>query len=105
MNEGMVAAISTFVKEPDDDNQSKPLEDPDEYSDELYKLPLDIALVSYPSGDPRTLDEALQGPNAKKWQEALEYEICQLEKLGTWKVVDLPQGQNAIPCSKVMRVK
>jgi hypothetical protein len=90
MNEGMVAAISTFIK------------DPDEYPDEPYELPPDIALVSYSSRDPRTLDKALQGPNAKNWQEALEYGICQLEKLGTWEVVDLPQGQTTIPCSEVV---
>jgi hypothetical protein len=105
MNEGIVAAISTFVEEPDNDNQSKLLKDPNKYPDELYELPLDIALVSYLSGDPRMLDKVLQGPNTKEWQEALEYEICQLEKLETWEVVDLPQGQTAIPCSKVIRVK
>jgi hypothetical protein len=40
--------------------------------------------------------------NGKK---ALEYEIGQLEKLGTWVVKDLPEGQTAIPCSKITRVK
>ena len=51
------------------------------------------------------LDKALQGLNAKEWQEALQYEISWLEKLGTWKVEDLPQGQSTIPCSKVIKVK
>ena len=41
----------------------------------------------------KTLDEALQGPQAKEWQRALEYEINQLEKLGAWVVEDLPKGQ------------
>jgi hypothetical protein len=47
----------------------------------------------------------LRGPNAKEWQEALDYEIGQLEKLGTWVVENLPAGHTAIPCSKVLRVK
>ena len=54
---------------------------------------------------PKTLDEALRGPNAKEWQEALEYKIGQLEKLKTWVVEDLPQGHTAIPCSEVIKVK
>jgi hypothetical protein len=38
------------------------------------------------------LDKALRGPNADEWQKALEYEISQLEKLGTWLIKDLPKG-------------
>ena len=51
------------------------------------------------------LDKALQGPNAKQWQEALDYEISQLEELEMQAVVDLPQGHTAIPCSEMVRVK
>lgn len=28
-----------------------------------------------------------------------------MEKLGTWVVEDLPPGQTAIPCSKVIKIK
>ena len=55
--------------------------------------------------DPKTFDKALRGPDSKHWEEALQYEINQLEKLGTWEVEDLPAGQTAISCSKVIRVK
>ena len=51
------------------------------------------------------LDEALHGPNARKWQEALDYKISQLERLKTWVVEKLPQGHIPIPCSKVIKVK
>ena len=76
-----------------------------EEPDEAYKLPPDLVLMGYSHLDPKTLDKALYGPNAKEWQEALQHEICQLEKLGTWVVEDLPQGQMATPCSEVTRVK
>ena len=51
------------------------------------------------------LDKALRGSEAKDWQMALDYEISQLEKLGTWVVEDLPKGQSAIPCSEVLKIK
>ncbi|KAG2743666.1 hypothetical protein P692DRAFT_20644316, partial [Suillus brevipes Sb2] len=37
-----------------------------------------------------TLSQALSGPDAVEWQEAIDYEISQLEKLGTWEVVNAP---------------
>ena len=76
-----------------------------EVSDYPYKLPLDIVALGHSDSDPKTFKEALCGPNAKEWQEALDYEINQLQKLGTWVMEDLPTGQTAIPCSEVMRVK
>ena len=33
------------------------------------------------------------------------WNINQLKKLGTWIVEDLPKGQMAIPCSKVLKIK
>ena len=53
-----------------------------------------------PMGNP-----TLQGPNAKEWQAMLDYEIDQLEKLGTQMIEDLPQGELIIPCSKVLEKK
>ena len=76
-----------------------------EYSNYPYELPLDIAALGHSNLDPKTFDKALHGPNAKEWQEALDYKINQLQKLGTWVMEDLTAGQTAIPCSKVVRVK
>ena len=64
-----------------------------------------MALVGYSSTNPKMLDKALHRPNAKQWQEALEYKISQLKKLNTWIVEDLLKGQTMIPCSKVIKVK
>ena len=69
----------------DDDHEALP--------DAKYDLPPDTAAVGHPSTDPHMLDKALQGPNAKEWQEALEYEINQLQKLGTWVVEDLAKAR------------
>ncbi|KAG2048406.1 hypothetical protein BDR06DRAFT_895720 [Suillus hirtellus] len=37
-----------------------------------------------------TLSQALRGPDAEKWKKALDYEISQLEKLGTYELANLP---------------
>ena len=36
---------------------------------------------------------------------SIDYEISQLEKLGTWVVEALPKGQSTIPCSEVFKIK
>ena len=79
MNDGLVAVL---VQENKPDNDS---------------LPPDFALIRPMSSEPKSLDETLRSPDAGKWQEALEYEISQLERLDTWVVGDLPKGQVAIP--------
>ena len=68
-------------------------------------LPLDFTLVGTLNSEPKSLDEALQGLDADKWNKALDYEIDQLEKLGTWVVENLPKGHTAIPCSEVLKIK
>jgi hypothetical protein len=47
----------------------------------------------------------LNGPDGVEWQEALDYKISQLEKLGTWEVADAPSGANIIPCHFVLATK
>jgi hypothetical protein len=52
-----------------------------------------------------TLKQALNGPDAIEWQEAIDYEISQLEKLKAWEVVDAPPRANIIPCHYVLVTK
>jgi hypothetical protein len=52
-----------------------------------------------------TLREALSGPDGLEWQEAVDYEIIQLEKLRAWKVVTPPSNANIIPCHFVLATK
>jgi hypothetical protein len=52
-----------------------------------------------------TLQQALSGPDAEEWREAIEYELSQLEKLGTWELVDAPDCANLIPCHYVLATK
>ena len=95
---GLTAVVATLDDEPKANSSVKRPEEPDLY-------PPELALVGHFPDDPKTLDEALKGPNTKEWEEALKYEINQLEKLGTWEVVNLPRGKTTIPCSEVIKVK
>ena len=94
-----MAAITHFEDLKEDENMSPSIHE------KLHYSYLDTALLGSHSSDPKTLDKALRGPKSKHWQEALEYEINQLEKLGTLEVEDLPAGHTAIPCSEVLKVK
>ena len=87
MNKSLIAAIMALVEEPPEDDNKVPadveavqenvevkliVEDKEGF-DSLYELPPDISLVGCSNGDPKMFDEALHGPDAKHWQEALEY--------------------------------
>jgi hypothetical protein len=52
-----------------------------------------------------TLCKALSGLDSQEWQEAVNYEISQLEKLGAWKVVTSLSNANIIPCHFILATK
>ena len=89
MNEGLTAAI-TVTTDDNDNNTQEQLEHIDRYLNCFSEYLPNVALVGQNTADPRNPNEALHGPNAKEWQDVLQYKINQLEKLGTWKVKDLP---------------
>ena len=81
MHFGLVAGIAQS-NGLDDDELS--IELSDDHDKAFMDLPPDFALISGLNSEPTSIDEALHGPDVKKWQEALDYEINQLEKMGTW---------------------
>jgi len=104
--QGLHANIAEYDPE-EDEIKIEPWnsDDDDDNNDSWYELPPDFALASAMGTEPRTFDEALRGPNAAQWQAAYDYELSQLEKLGTWEVVYLPEGETAIPFTEVLKVK
>ena len=65
----------------------------------------DFTLGSSMGTKQRTLDKALCTPHTKEWQNAYNYEIGQLMKLGTWDLVQLLAGKTLIPHSLVFKEK
>ncbi|QRV85696.1 Copia-like polyprotein/retrotransposon [Ceratobasidium sp. AG-Ba] len=68
---------------------------------------LDWSLAAHmasPSDSP-TVDEALAGPDASIWKEAMESEVATLKKMGTYEPVELPPGRKAIGNKWVLTLK
>jgi hypothetical protein len=86
LNEGESASIAIIPEEDREDTQ-------------LIHWALAAALPE------PTLQQALNGPDAMEWQEAIDYELSQLEKLEAWEVVDIPHHANVIPCHYVLATK
>ena len=78
---------------------------PEDEEDWGVELPPNFALIGALGTELKLLDDVLSGPHTKEWQTALDYEIGQLKKLGTWVIEDLPKGHNAILCSAVIKEK
>ena len=48
--------------------------------------------------EPQSKDEALETPEATHWKQAADEEMEALNKMNTWKVVELPEGQKPTGC-------
>ena len=54
---------------------------------------------------PKTLKEAMSGPNREKWLAACKTQLAKIDKKGTWVLVHLPPGQKALPSKWVFDPK
>ncbi|MCP4492594.1 MAG: DDE-type integrase/transposase/recombinase [Gammaproteobacteria bacterium] len=70
-----------------------------------YVSVLDEYAFAGAEDDPKTIQEALQRPDAKQWKEAADEEFQALQDNGTWELVPLPAGRKAIGSRWVFRVK
>jgi hypothetical protein len=55
--------------------------------------------------DQPIVENAINGPESGDWKLAIEAELAQIEKLGTWELVEPPNDANIIPCRWVLRRK
>lgn len=55
--------------------------------------------------EPKSYRQALEGPHAKEWQEAMDEEYQSLLSNSTWTLIDLPPDRNEIGCKWVYKVK
>jgi hypothetical protein len=52
-----------------------------------------------------TYQEARKRPDWPKWDEAIQAELQNLEKTGTWRLVERPPDANVVNCRWVLRIK
>ncbi|KAK4685970.1 putative transposase, partial [Tremellales sp. Uapishka_1] len=55
--------------------------------------------------EPRTVRQALSGPNKKQWLASMKVELDNIESKGTWEETRLPPGRKAIGCRWVFKRK
>ncbi|CAI7906274.1 unnamed protein product [Closterium sp. NIES-54] len=63
-----------------------------------------FSLVEMPR-EPATLKEALESSDAEEWKKAMENELKSIEENGTWELVELPEGRNAITSKWLFKIK
>ena len=57
------------------------------------------------SEDKPSLEEAMEGDEARQWVTAMREEIAQIEKVHTYDIVEPPPDANVVPCRWVFRRK
>ena len=55
--------------------------------------------------EPQSIEEALETPEATHWKQAADEEMEALNKVNTWKLVELPEGQKPVGCRWIFTVK
>ncbi len=66
---------------------------------------IDYVLAANSVDDPQSLAEAQSRPDWPDWKAAMDREIAQLERLGTFELVTCPPGRKPIGCKWVFRLK
>ena len=77
---------------------------------EWWKIPTtennDFIQANFASLDtPSITSEALQGPQAKQWQEAMNLEMESISKNNTWSLTELPPERKPIDCKWLFKLK
>jgi len=68
---------------------------PDEEEAGIANIERDHAFAALPDDDCQTLAQARRSPEWPEWERAIQSELAQLQRMGTWKLIDKPH--DAIP--------
>ena len=75
------------------------------YSKEYANMAVESGVEGEFGDEPATFQEALESPDSAQWTAAMQEEIDNLTKNGTWELVKLPPDARAISCKWVFRIK
>jgi hypothetical protein len=65
----------------------------------------ELLAAAFVGRDPATYSEVMRSASADQWSEVCQYEIDALAKNGTWELVDLPSGREAVKSKWVFKFK
>ncbi len=65
---------------------------------------MEPATIAFLEG-PQTVEETLNGEDAKKWEMAMQEEYDSLVVNNTWSLVPLPKGRKPISCKWMFKIK
>lgn len=97
------AIAETARMERSDDEKSS--EDEAEVNDTLTIDSPDEEINIASGEDPRTYREAMNSPDCAEWEQAMRDELDSIAQLGTYSLVELPPGREAIDTKWVYRIK
>ena len=63
------------------------------------------AVSEIKASDPQSLEEAMNRPDNSKWVVTIQEELENLQKAGTWKIVERPKERNIVKNKWVFRIK
>ena len=71
-----------------------------------FRVLLTMAGVPAPAlpPEPATIQEALSGPHATEWKQAMDKEYTTLQDRGTWVLEQLPEGRRPIGVKWILKV-
>lgn len=72
---------------------------------EKFILEEEFAFSTTEDGLPKNYEEAISGEEGEQWKVAMDEEIGTLDKMGTWKLEEVPQDRKAIGCKWVFAKK
>ena len=65
----------------------------------------ELLAATHVERDPISYSEVMRSADADQWREACQYEMDALAKNGTWELLDLPTGQQAVKSKWVFKLK
>ena len=76
--------------------QANLAQDQEQIIDQILQDQLEYSFSVINQDDPKTVEEALNGPDATKWKEAMETEMETIKRMGTWELEELPKERQTI---------
>ena len=62
-------------------------------------------MITHDEEESKTIQQALFGPNAKKWFEAMEEEMNSMKSNRVWDLVDIPPSRRTVGNKLVLNIK